>query len=62
MIRRKEEEDEWRGGRGVTNEGQKRPTSNHNLSRGREGEDENDIVSDALSIAIAASSSRLSMR
>ena len=48
-----------RGREGVTNEGQKRPTSNHNLSRGggaREGgrggelEDENDIVSGALAL------------
>ena len=48
-----------KGREGVTNEGQKRPTSNHNLSRGggaREAgvgggvEDENDIVSGALAL------------
>ena len=51
-----------KGREGVTNEGQKRPTSSHNLSRGggareglREGagggvEDENDIVSGALAL------------
>ena len=43
-----------KGREGVTNEGQKRPTSSHNLSRGggRGGgvEDENDIVSGALAL------------